>query len=55
MQNGVIIDAFSSVMDIAPTFLDLASIPHPAKDGKPGRFRGREVAAMRGRSWVSVL
>ncbi|RDL36188.1 Uncharacterized protein BP5553_06800 [Venustampulla echinocandica] len=54
-QNGAIIDAFSTVMDICPTFLDLAGITHPAADGQPGTFRGRKVAPMRGKSWVPYL
>ena len=52
-QNGVILDAFSTVMDICPTVLELAGVAHPARKGKAGMFRGREVAPMRGKSWVS--
>lgn len=53
-QGGTIINAFSSVMDLCPTFLDLAGIKHPASDGKSGSFRGRDVAPMRGKSWVRL-
>ncbi|KAL9106851.1 MAG: hypothetical protein Q9227_008184 [Pyrenula ochraceoflavens] len=41
---------FSTVMDIAPTFLEMAGVPHPAP-----MFRGREVVPMRGRSMVPWL
>ncbi|WRO67328.1 arylsulfatase [Tsuneonella sp. CC-YZS046] len=42
--------AFLSVADVAPTFLELAGIP----DHK-GRFQGRQVEPIRGKSWVSYL
>lgn len=42
--------AFSTVMDIAPTLLELAGTTHPGTT-----YRGREVAAMRGRSLVDYL
>jgi arylsulfatase len=51
-QNGVIIDAFSSVMDICPTILELAGVTHPASQMATGTFRGRSVEPMRGKSWV---
>ncbi|CAL5867002.1 uncharacterized protein PFLUO_LOCUS1214 [Penicillium psychrofluorescens] len=54
-QNGTTIRAFSSVMDLTPTMLDLAGITHPAANGKPAQFRGREVAPMRGSSWVPFM
>lgn len=54
-QNGAIVDAFSTVMDLCPTFLDLAGITHPAAEGQSGIFRGRKVAPMRGKSWVPYL
>lgn len=41
---------FATVMDIAPTLLDLAGIKHPAPE-----YQGREVAPMRGTSMVSWL
>ncbi|KIY53968.1 arylsulfatase [Fistulina hepatica ATCC 64428] len=47
-RGGMIIDAFATVMDIAPTILDLAHIEHP---GKVGSFRGRKIEPMRGKSW----
>ena len=42
--------SFASVMDIAPTILELASVPHPGT-----RFRGRAIAPIRGKSWVPYL
>ena len=42
--------AFSTVMDIAPTVLELAGITHPGIE-----YRGREVAPMRGRSLLPYL
>lgn len=43
-------DAFSTVMDIFPTMLDLAGAPAPH-----GTFRGREIVQIRGVSWVPHL
>lgn len=37
-------------MDVLPTVLELAKIPHP-----DNTFRGRPVLTPRGRSWVSYL
>jgi len=42
--------AFSTVMDIAPTVLELAGAAHPGTD-----YRGREVAPIRGRSLLPYL
>ncbi|MDT5350646.1 MAG: hypothetical protein QOH91_3933, partial [Mycobacterium sp.] len=42
--------AFATVMDIAPTVLELADAAHPGTS-----YRGREVAPMRGRSLVTYL
>ncbi|KUJ08088.1 alkaline phosphatase-like protein [Mollisia scopiformis] len=42
--------AFTTVMDILPTILDLAGIPQPQ-----GHFRGREVVPVKGKSWVPHL
>jgi arylsulfatase len=42
--------AFSTAMDIAPTFLDLAGIAHPAPS-----YKGREILPMRGRSLRPLL
>lgn len=43
-------DEFLSVMDIMPTFLDLAGIEHPGSE-----FQGREVVPMKGASMSSIL
>ena len=43
-------DAFLSVADVAPTFLDLAGLPDPK-----GAFQGRRVEPIRGKSWVPYL
>ncbi|KAJ7497573.1 alkaline-phosphatase-like protein [Mycena latifolia] len=47
-HGGKILNAFATVMDIAPTVLDLAGIEHP---GTTKLFRGRKVEALRGKSW----
>lgn len=49
-QPGSISTSLTTVMDILPTFLELAQVQHP---GTP--YRGREVAPLRGRSWASHL
>jgi arylsulfatase len=42
--------AFSTVMDIAPTVLEIAGVAHPGTE-----YRGRAVAPMRGRSLLPYL
>lgn len=42
-----IVDDFATVMDLAPTFLEMAGITHPAPD-----WRGRKVVGMRGESML---
>lgn len=54
VQDGAIVDAFCSVMDICPTILNLAGITHPAANAQSGRFRDRDVVSMRGKSWVCI-
>jgi len=49
-RQGVISEQFATVMDITPTLLDLAGVRHPGK-----RWRGREVAEPRGKSWLGWL
>lgn len=51
-QGGAIVDAFSTVMDIAATVLDLAGIEHPGRDRL---FRGRSVEPLRGKSWAGFF
>jgi arylsulfatase len=59
-RQGEIGTAFSTVMDIAPTVLELAGAAHPST-AHPGTvhsgnmYRGREVEPMRGRSLVAYL
>ncbi len=43
-------DVFATVMDILPTFLELAGTEHPGSE-----YRGRPVEPVRGRSLVSLL
>ena len=49
-RQGEIGTAFSTVMDIAPTVLELAGAAHPGTT-----YRGREVEPMRGRSMLPYL
>lgn len=53
--SGSLVRSFSTVMDLAPTFLEMAGIEHPAASAKDGLFRGRQVAPMRGKSWLKFL
>ncbi|OJD29564.1 arylsulfatase [Diplodia corticola] len=46
-RNGSITDAFATVMDLAPTILDMAGVKHPAPT-----FQGREVVKMRGKTML---
>lgn len=48
--DGNIKHEFATVMDIAPTLLELAGATHPAPN-----YRGREVEGIRGESMVSWL
>ena len=50
ISPGGISDNFATVMDIAPTCLEMAGVTHPAPN-----YRGREVVGMRGKSMVSWL
>ena len=50
LPNGSINHEFVNVMDILPTFLELAQVQHPAPT-----FRGRQVAPVRGKSWLPML
>jgi arylsulfatase len=49
-RQGRIGTAFSTVMDIAPTLLELACAAHPGT-----RYQGREIAPIRGKSMVPYL
>ena len=46
------IPAFASIMDIMPTFLDLAGAAHPVGSTDMGTYRGNAIHPMRGKSWV---
>lgn len=50
LSQGKTVHDFTTVMDILPTLLELAGVPHPGTS-----FRGREVVRPRGRSWVQYL
>ena len=52
LKGGSIIDPFCTVMDLLPTFLDLAGGSHPANSGGRSEYKGRTVAPMRGKSWI---
>jgi arylsulfatase A-like enzyme len=47
---GNITHAFTTVMDVLPTILNLAHVSHPGS-----KFRGRNVVPPRGRSWAPHL
>ena len=49
-RQGAIGDAFSTVMDVMPTLLDLAGVPHPGRT-----WKGQPVAPMLGRSMLPYL
>ncbi|KAI1334552.1 alkaline phosphatase-like protein [Xylariaceae sp. FL0016] len=49
-ESGQITNAYCTVMDIVPTILDLAGIKHPGT-----QYKGREIAAVRGKSWQQFL
>ncbi|EGX88494.1 arylsulfatase [Cordyceps militaris CM01] len=42
--------AYCTVMDIVPTFLEMAGLRHPGT-----HYRGREIASLRGKSWQPYL
>ncbi|WVF67032.1 hypothetical protein IAT40_001775 [Kwoniella sp. CBS 6097] len=56
LQPGSISRAFTTCMDIMPTFLDLAGAKHPnPKPSYPREkqpYRGRNVFGLRGKSWM---
>ncbi|ODO07740.1 hypothetical protein I350_03315 [Cryptococcus amylolentus CBS 6273] len=56
---GSICHSFATCMDIMPTFLDLASAPHPnpnpSTPAEKAPYRGHQVYGMRGKSWVPYL
>ncbi|GAB1728819.1 hypothetical protein NU195Hw_g6557t1 [Hortaea werneckii] len=56
-EKGTITHAFSTIMDLAPTILEMAGISHPTPSagGTEGTYEGRPVVPMRGRSMVPFL
>lgn len=50
LSRGEVTHDFTTVMDVLPTLLEMAGVPHPG-----ATFRGREVVRPRGRSWVPLL
>lgn len=50
VHPGLISDAFCTVMDIVPTVLEFAQLKHPGTS-----YKGRDIAPLRGRSWVNWL
>lgn len=49
-EKGSITNQFSTIMDLAPTILEMAGVKHPAPT-----YQGREVVHMRGASMVPYL
>ncbi|KPI38366.1 Arylsulfatase [Cyphellophora attinorum] len=49
-RPGAIDHSFATVMDIAPTLLELAGTAHPG-----ATYRGRDVVPIRGKSWAKHL
>ncbi|RDW65378.1 alkaline phosphatase-like protein [Coleophoma crateriformis] len=49
-KENSITNQFSTVMDLAPTMLDMAGVTHPAP-----LYQGREVVPMRGKSMVPFI
>ena len=49
-RAGQISGVFATAMDVAPTFLELAGVPHPGT-----RYRGRDIVLPRGRSLCAWL
>jgi len=47
-QTGKTVDDFATVMDIAPTILEMAGLSHPSP-----KWKGREVVGMKGESMLS--
>jgi arylsulfatase len=49
-RQGTIGHAFTTVMDIAPTMLEMAGVTHPG-----AQYQGRDITGIRGRSLVPYL
>ncbi|KAH8652180.1 alkaline-phosphatase-like protein [Xylariales sp. PMI_506] len=49
-NGGLLTHAYCTVMDVVPTVLEMAQLQHPGT-----RYRGREIAPVRGVSWIGFL
>ncbi|KAF1828563.1 alkaline phosphatase-like protein [Decorospora gaudefroyi] len=49
-HSGIMSDEFCTVMDVVPTILEYAQLKHPGT-----QYKGREIAPIKGRSWVKFL
>ncbi|EEU36209.1 uncharacterized protein NECHADRAFT_97519 [Fusarium vanettenii 77-13-4] len=47
---SAVTNAYCTVMDIVPTFLELAGLNHPGMS-----YKGREIAPLRGKSWQHFI
>ncbi|KAI8651176.1 Sulfatase domain-containing protein [Fusarium keratoplasticum] len=47
---SAVTNAYCTVMDIVPTFLELAGLKHPGTS-----YKGREIAPLRGKSWQHFI
>ncbi|KAF2860918.1 alkaline phosphatase-like protein [Piedraia hortae CBS 480.64] len=53
-DEGGISNTFTTIMDLAPTILEMAGVKHPSPDGK-GTYHGHPVVSMRGVSMLPYL
>lgn len=50
LDKGKVMTEFSSVLDLTPTFLDLAGVTHPGK-----QYKGRKIFPLSGRSMLPYM
>ena len=59
LQSGSVCHAFTTAMDIVPTFLELAGLQHPNPSPASSRstvlWQGRHIFPVRGKSWIPYL
>lgn len=53
-EPGAITNTFATIMDLAPTLLEMAGVKHPSPDGR-GTYQDRPVVSMRGSSMLPYL